>query len=441
MALLKESRHDEIKRRKERLSRDSLVSKAKKFFTKTFLSASPGSSFSASDCLISGLAVFLFKYPSLLSFEGAYGAPKANHNLRKLLKLKKLPSDTSVRYHLDSINPDKIKPIFKDIFNDLRRNADLNEYRRPDGSFLVSIDGTQTFSSKKVHCPSCLVKKHRNGSATYSHQIMTAVLISPSKKAVFPIDCEEISNTDGISKNDCELNATHRLLRRIRKNYPGTKFTITADGLSSNAPNISLMQELNFNFILVAKDGNHKYLAKKHLESMKNDNPDVYDQIDKSGMKHVAICQNSAKLNQSSETLINYLCYWTEDQDGHQEYYNTWVTNTELTKRTAFEVSKSGRTYWRIENETHNTLKNQGYNLEHNYGHGEKHLCSVFTHLTLLAFLIDQINMSCPKFSFLVEKLKTRVGAWKQIVITLFAAEITSFSSLYNSTVGRFNTS
>ena len=91
--------------------------------------------------------------------------------------------------------------------------------------------------------------------------------------------------------------------------------------------------------------------------------------------------------------------------------------------------------------ETHNTLKNQGYNLEHNYGHGEKNLCAVFTHLTLLAFLIDQVNMSCPKFSFLVEKLKTRVGAWKQIVITLFATEINSFSSLYNSTVDRFNTS
>ena len=349
MALFKDSRHDGMKRKKGLLSRDSLVSKAREFFAKKFSCSPRGAPFSTSDCLISGLAIFLFKYPSLLSFEGAYGAPKANHNLRKLLNLKKLPSDTSVRYHLDSVDPDKIKPIFKDIFNDLRKNADLSEYRRADGSFLISIDGTQTFSSKKVHCPSCLVKKHRNGSATYSHQIMTAVLISPSKKAVFPIDCEEISNTDGTSKNDCELNAIHRLLRRIRKNYPSTQFTITADGLSSNAPNISLMKELNFSFILVAKDGNHKYLVKKQLESMKNDDLEVYDKVDKSGLKHVAICQNSIKLNNSSEILVNYLCYWTEDQAGNQKYYNTWVTNTELTEMTAFEVSRSGRTYWRIE--------------------------------------------------------------------------------------------
>ncbi|MCB9228222.1 MAG: hypothetical protein H6618_01285 [Deltaproteobacteria bacterium] len=144
MALFKDSRHDGMKRKKGLLSRDSLVSKAREFFAEEF-ACSPR------------------------------GAPKANHNLRKLLNLEKLPSDTSVRYHLDSVDPDKIKPIFKDIFNDLRKNADLSEYRRADGSFLISIDGTQTFSSKKVHCPSFLVKKHRNGSATYSHQIMTAV--------------------------------------------------------------------------------------------------------------------------------------------------------------------------------------------------------------------------------------------------------------------------
>ncbi|MCB9228223.1 MAG: hypothetical protein H6618_01290 [Deltaproteobacteria bacterium] len=56
------------------------------------------------------------------------------------------------------------------------------------------------------------------------------------------------------------------------------------------------MKELNFSFILVAKDGNHKYLVKKQLESMKNDDLEVYDKTDKSGLKHVAICQNSTNL-------------------------------------------------------------------------------------------------------------------------------------------------
>ena len=39
-----------------------------------------------------------------------------------------------------------------------------------------------------------------------------------------------------------------------------------------------------------------------------------------------------------------------------------------------------------IENEAFNTLKTKGYNLEHNFGHGQEHLSSVLATLNLLAF-------------------------------------------------------
>ena len=45
-----------------------------------------------------------------------------------------------------------------------------------------------------------------------------------------------------------------------------------------------------------------------------------------------------------------------------------------------------GRARWKIENETFNTLKNQGYHFEHNYGHGYQHLSVVLAMLMLLAF-------------------------------------------------------
>ena len=41
-------------------------------------------------------------------------------------------------------------------------------------------------------------------------------------------------------------------------------------------------------------------------------------------------------------------------------------------------ASPRRRARWKIENETFNTLKNQGYHFEHNYGHGEQHLSVVF---------------------------------------------------------------
>ena len=66
-----------------------------------------------------------------------------------------------------------------------------------------------------------------------------------------------------------------------------------------------------------------------------------------------------------------------------------------VNKRNVFRLMRGGRARWKIENETFNTLKNQGYNFEHNYGHGEQNLSVVFAMLMMLAFLVDQTQQLC----------------------------------------------
>jgi len=68
---------------------------------------------------------------------------------------------------------------------------------------------------------------------------------------------------------------------------------------------------------------------------------------------------------------------------------------------------KGGRARWRIENETFNTLKNQGYEFEHNFGHGYKNLSTNFALLMMLAFAVDQIvELSCK----LYKAVRARIG-------------------------------
>lgn len=77
---------------------------------------------------------------------------------------------------------------------------------------------------------------------------------------------------------------------------------------------------------------------------------------------------------------------------------------------------RAGRARWRIENETFNTLKNQGYNLEHNYGLGKKHLSAVFAHLMMLAFLVDQVQqMCCSLFQAARVKCGSMRSLWERI--------------------------
>ncbi|MEM6965484.1 MAG: hypothetical protein AAF573_12005 [Bacteroidota bacterium] len=77
--------------------------------------------------------------------------------------------------------------------------------------------------------------------------------------------------------------------------------------------------------------------------------------------------------------MTNYFEYSEVDvQTGKQIFYSTWITGIEITMENVQELVTVVRARWKIENETFNTLKNQGYHLEHNYGYGKKYLATNF---------------------------------------------------------------
>jgi hypothetical protein len=94
----------------------------------------------------------------------------------------------------------------------LQRSKVLEQYVYYDDSYLLSVDGTGYFESNKIRCTSCCVKEHRDGSKSYYHQALGAVIVHPDQKVVIPLAPEPIINGDGASKNDCERNASKRLL-------------------------------------------------------------------------------------------------------------------------------------------------------------------------------------------------------------------------------------
>ncbi len=112
----------------------------------------------------------------------------------------------------------------------------------------------------------------------------------------------------------------------------------------------------------------------------------------------------------------------------------SWVTNIEITSENAFYIMKEGRSRWKIENETFNTLKNQGYHFEHNFGHGYKNLSSVLALLMLLAFLIDQLlALCCQIFKAISEKLNTKRRTWETFRVLFCHAVFSNWKALYQS--------
>src|SRR5262245_61288394 len=129
-----------------------------------------------------------------------------------------------------------------------------------DGHYLLALDGTEYFSSKTIHCASCLPRVHRNGSSTYAHQMLGAAIIHPDQRTVIPLMPEPIVKHDGTAKNDGERHAAKRFVATLRQDHPHLKFIITEDSLSSNAPHIATLHDHDLRYILGVKEGDHSYL-------------------------------------------------------------------------------------------------------------------------------------------------------------------------------------
>ncbi|MGC9200300.1 MAG: transposase, partial [Acidobacteriaceae bacterium] len=303
--------------------------------------------------------------------------------------------------------------------------------------YLISLDGTTYFSSSKIHCSSCLVKNHRNGTTTYSHQLLGATLVHPDLKEVIPLAPEPIINQDGHTKNDCERNATRRWLQRFRQEHPHLPVIVVEDALSANAPHLRDLREAHAHYIVGVKPGDHAFLF-QHLQS-----------VDEAGqmqvltlhdpttgvLHHFRFC-NGAPLNESNpDELVNVLQYWEIHPDGKVQYFS-WITDFFLTEENVWDIMRGGRARWKIENETFNTLKNQGYHLEHNYGHGEQNLSVVLALMMMLAFLVDQVQQACcPLFQAAWKKMNTKRHLWEEIRNRFHAFRFDSMTELLTALI------
>ena len=367
------------------------------------------------DALMSAFSMFSLKDPSLLAFDDRRRDP--NDNFRMIYGINRVPSDSQMRDILDPIDPMDLRAPFREIFRRLQRGKVLERFVYLDGHYLLSLDGTTYFSSSKIHCSSCLERLHRNGSVTYSHQLLGATLVHPDLKEVIPLAPEPIIQQDGQAKNDCERNATRRWLKRFRREHPHLPVIVVEDALSSNAPHLEDLADARAHYIIGVKPGDHTFLF-EHLRGLdETGQMQVLTLVDPATkvLHHFRFC-NSAPLNESnSDVLVNVLEYWEIHPDQKVQYFS-WITDFTLDAENVWAIMRGGRARWKIENETFNTLKNQGYHLEHNYGHGEQNLSVVLALLMMLAFLVDQVQqLCCPLFQAVWHKMKTKSHLWEEV--------------------------
>ena len=383
-----------------------------------------------SDALMSAFAMFSLKDPSLLAFDER----RSDANMKALFGIGQIPSDTQMREILDPLDPERLRPLFGDVFRQLQRGKALEPFEFYNGGYLLALDGTGYFSSQKIHCDSCQVKEHKNGTVTYEHQMLGAVIVHPDIKEVIPLAPEPIQKQDGSTKNDCERNAARRLLAKIRREHPRLNLIVVEDGLASNGPHVRDLIDYGMHFILGVKPGDHASLfeqveaARREGRSPKLRRTEGKVTVEVSWVWDVV-------LNESNPDLrVNFLEYNEYAADGTCLKHFTWITDLHITRRNAWVLAKGGRARWHIEDETFNTLKNQGYHFEHNYGHGVQNLSVVFAMLMMLAFLVDQAQqLCCPLFRAVWKKLGSKRALWEKLRSHFYHFTFRSMRQLYEA--------
>ena len=389
--------------------------------------------FSLPDTLCAALAMFQFKYPSMLQFEDAIQADQVLiGNLLRLYSLDEVASDTQMRTILDKVIPSTLRPAFRALHSSAQRGKVLEDFAAFDNQLLLSIDGTGLFSSTKISCPHCGVKKHRSGETSYYHQLLAAAIVHPDQKTVLPLDFEPIVKSDGDTKNDCERNAGKRLLDAIHQQYNKRRFIVLEDALAANAPHVQTLVGYGMDYIINVKPvGNASLFERMHSRFVRGEvieDEEILDDGTRRGYRFAA----DFPLNDSQpDTRVNMLEYWVVDKNQRTTNFS-WITSLAISIDNVHAIARAGRTRWRIENELFNTLKNQGYEFEHNYGHGQQYLSSTLAGLMLLTFLTDQLQShACQLFKAARKRTRVQQKLWARMRSIIELVDIPDWKTLW----------
>jgi hypothetical protein len=390
------------------------------------------SSNTIADVMLSGLACMYYQSPSLLEFQRKMERKEQRNNLRSMFTVQSLPTDQGMRNIIDQIDSETaFRPIFKELFKKLQRGKHLEQYQTLPGKYLLNVDGTQYYSSDKVDCKHCLVRGTKNKQYN-CHQVLQGAIVKAGLRQVIPVMPEEISAQDGEIKEDCETNAFKRFLAKFRKDHDKLGIIINGDALYATTPIITTIADHKANYIFKIEKANHKTLINNVASAVKSKIETLSLRKNKLMIQWV----NDVELFSSTKVRTNYMEAWElvpqKDGSNKSQYYGKWITDLEITSDNARTLIDAARARWKIENECFNSLKNHGYNIEHNYGHGSNNLCYNFYNFILLAFTMHQIHQLTDK---LFQEMRTRFGRlgslWEEIRTMVHRFYFSSMEALW----------
>jgi len=260
--------------------------------------------------------------------------------------LSEKPDWQTVNNYLERLAPKQLEKILFDMSRKLIRTKDYTDFTL-DGRYIVVIDGTDYAYFKKKHCEHDLVRKtvdKESGEVRYDyfHKVLEAkLLLGPG--LVISIGSEFIENEDEhVSKQDCELNAAHRLIKKIKKAFPRLKIVILGDALYAAMPFMKAVKDCKWDYIFRVKSGRQ--------EKLMEDFEDLLNHVEKGDIlsnilpheKGTGSFVNGVDQVSNKDEICNMIRYTNSDTE-----FN-WVSSIEITRSNLGGIIRTGRMRWKI---------------------------------------------------------------------------------------------
>jgi len=141
----------------------------------------------------------------------------------------------TVEYLLERLGPQEMYKVRHKMINRLIRMRALEKYRLLSKYYMIAVDGTGHMVFSQRHCPHCLTREKDGKLLYYYHNVLEAKIVTATGLAL-SVETEFILNSDGATKQDCELNAFYRMAERLKKRFPQLAICLLLDSLYAAAP-------------------------------------------------------------------------------------------------------------------------------------------------------------------------------------------------------------
>ena len=328
--------------------------------------------YTQSDLVMMGVLKNVCSVESMRQMDEKFNEETCIETLRILSgdkKLEEMPHYDTLNYYLEQLSPECLSELRRKMINSLIRGKQFYKNRLLGKYWRVIIDGTGLFYFKERHCENCLsttrIDENGNKVKYYYHKVVEAKLVL-GEKIIISLGTEFIENeNENVRKQDCEINAAKRMLKRLKKEYPRLPICIQGDALYEAESLMKLCREYGWKYIFTHKETRQRAISEDYKILGEEEGRKKYSGIcEEKGTGRYY--NHIEKISDKKEEMNLYeYSYDKKTKKGKKEVHFSWVSNIELTERNIEEMIKAGRGRWKIENEGFNSQKQGIYKIEH----------------------------------------------------------------------------